>query len=184
MSQWFKKHWGFWLLVLFLVAWTLFFVFIPPSIFIDNIGVHNTYLIAFLLAVFGGLSTLTGAPFFVSIATFGAGGANPLLLGIFGGLGIFLSDSIFFLIARRGVRVLEARSIPNIQKFSEKIAKLPPWIMYTFVLCYIGFTPFPNDLLMLALALAGIRYLHLAPVLMVGSFSIVTLTASLGHTLF
>lgn len=151
---------------------------------VNYIGVENTYLVSFLLAVFGGLSTVTGVSFFVSVATFASGGANPFLLGLFGGLGIFISDSIFFLVARYGVRILERKAKPISLWLISKMEKVSLNTILVGVYLYIGLTPLPNDLLMIALALMGMPFKRLAPVLMAGGITIVFLTAYFGEIIY
>src|SRR5262245_39905659 len=87
----------FFLVFVLLLTLALVIFFITPEQIVAYIGVKNTYLVAFLLAVFGGLSAITGVSFFLSVAAFASGGANPFLLALVGGLGIFISDSIFYL---------------------------------------------------------------------------------------
>jgi hypothetical protein len=178
-----KKYGIFALLILFLIAWMVLLAFIEPEEIVGRIGVENTYIIVFLAAVFGGLSTLTGTSFFLLIATFADGGSNPLLLGLSGGAGIFISDSLFFLIARHGAEILRTKA----KRFSETLVRFmrraPPWGVYGGVYVYLGFTPLPNDLLMIALALFGMSYRKLIPVLLAGSITIATLTAFGGQQL-
>ena len=151
---------------------------------VDYIGVENAYLISFLLAVFGGLSAVTGLSFFASVATFSSGGADPFLLALFGGLGVFLSDSIFFLAARYGVEILKKKAKPLSLWLVSKMEKFSLNMILIGVYVYIGFTPLPNDILMIALAFIGTPFKRLAPVLMAGSITIVFLTAYFGEIIF
>jgi len=183
MLKMLKKHALFVALVIFLISWTLFLLFIGPAEIVSFIGLENTYLAAFLIATLGGLSTLTGTSFFVAIATFAAGGASPLLLGLTGGLGIFISDSIFFLIARRGVKEFSEPS-GRISRFILKyMHKLPPWAVNIFIYLYLGLSPFPSDILMIVLAFTGMSYKRLAPLLLAAGLTIATVIALFGQTI-
>ena len=51
-------------LLTFLLVLVLILVFITPEEIVNYVGVRNTYLVSFLLAVFGGLSAATGLSFF------------------------------------------------------------------------------------------------------------------------
>ena len=184
MMKPFKKHALFIALIILLICWTVFLLFIDPAEIVSFIGLENTYLAAFLIAAFGGLSTITGTSFFIAIATFAAGGASPFLLGIFGGLGIFISDTIFFMVARRGVEEFSGSSGRISQFILKHIEKLPPSALYLFIYLYLGFSPLPNDILMIALAFTGMSYKRLALVLLAGDITIATMIAIFGKTVF
>ena len=184
MSPKFKKRALFIFLVTLLIGWTIFLLFMDPREIVAFIGLENTYLAAFLIATLGGLSTLTGTSFFVAIATFSAGGSSPLLLGLFGGLGIFLSDSIFFLIAHHGVQQFSEPS-GKISSFILKyMNKLPNWAVNILIYIYLGFSPLPSDILMVALAFTGMSYKRLAPFLLAGGITAALLIALLGRAIF
>lgn len=168
-------------IIALIAGWIALFFFISPEAVVDAIGVHNAYLVVFLLALIGGLSTLTGTSLFAVIATFAAGGALPLMLGICAGIGIFASDSIFFLLATRGSRSITQRKHDIRDMLAKHIQRLPPWALHGGVYLYVGLSPLPNDILMIALALARVRYRTIAPALFAASITIATLTAYLGE---
>lgn len=175
-------------MILFLIAF--FLVFVLTSVYINSkeivnyIGVENTYLVSFLMAVFGGLSTVTGISFFASVVTFVSGGANPFLIGFFGGLGIFISDTIFFFAVRYGVQVFKNKAKPVSSWLVSKMEKVSLSVILVGVYIYIGFTPLPNDILMIALAFIDMPFKRLAPVLIAGSITVVMLVAYFGEFFF
>jgi len=164
-----------------IAAWTALLFWVTPDKIVQYVGVENTYLVSFLIAAFGGLSFIGSAPFFASITTFAAGGAHPALLALCGGMGVFISDTAFFLLARRAISEFKGSAKPLTQWILRKIRDLPPWALLLFVYIYVGFLPLPNDALMVALAFTGLSYLRLVPVLLAGSFTIVYLAASIGQ---
>lgn len=168
------------LVLCFLVGLNVFFFFVSPEEIVKMVGIGNTYFVIFAISVLGGLSTVTGAALFTAIVTFSVGGADPLLLGLAGGSGIFISDSIFYFLIYHG-----RKSVPHSwEKFLERIeiwiAKYPPKAVLTCTYIYLSFTPLPNDILMAALVLGGYEYKKIAPVLALGSFTVALLTAYLG----
>lgn len=178
-----KKHYLLTGAILFIAVWAIILIFFSPEDIVEKIGVQNTYLVAFLLAAIGGLSTITGTSFFAAVATFASGGADPLLLGLIGGAGIFLSDSVFFFLAQQGVKVFNIDSqSPFRQKVIGLIGRVPDWLLGIFVFAYVGLSPLPNDILMIALALAKVRYRRIVLALIVGSITIVLITATLGES--
>ena len=119
---------------------------------------------------------------FTSIATFAGGGANIFLLGLLGGLGIFISDSIFYFIARLGITHVPKKWEASLKKMEEWMENFPDWAVLSIVYLYLSFTPFPTDLLMIALAASGYKYKKIVWVLFAGSLTIALFTAYLGET--
>lgn len=175
-----KKHYLIALAVAIIALWAIALIFVSPEEVIDKIGVRNSYLIVFLLAVIGGLSTITGTSFFATVATFANGGADPLLLGLIGGIGIFLSDSVFFFLAQQGAKVLKEKENSFRSKLLKSIEKIPHWFVGIFVFLYVGFSPLPNDILMIALAIGKVRYSKIALPILFGSITIASITAFIG----
>lgn len=177
-----KRHKVFSFVVVVLVAFNILFFYFSPQEIVDAIGVTNSYLVTFLIAAIGGVSTLTGAALYASIATFAAGGADPLLLGLSGGVGIFISNSVFFLLAFYGRRSLSGHIHERLQRWTYWVeARVSRTTVRILSLVYLGASPFPDDVLMVALAAAGYRYRDVAPLLFVGGFSIALITAYLGQ---
>ena len=180
--RWAERHKILVAVVLLLIAFNAVFFYVTPDEIVEYIGVHNSYSIAFLIAAIGGVSTLTGATLFATIITFAAGGADPLMLGVAAGIGIFISNSVFFLLAMYG-----RKSVPRV--WHERLLRIEGWVkrrisskkalMLAYV--YLGFTPFPDDILMFALVLSGYSYKRVAPVLLAGGVSLATLVAHLGN---
>ena len=174
----------FFTIVSLFILFNLIFFFVGPEKIVQFVGVENTYLLIFLIATIGGLSTFTGAFLFGSIATFAAGGAVPILLGIFGGLGIFVSDSIFYFLAFYGKKAIPEKWDSEIKKIEYWVEKRPSWLVLFLIYIYIGFTPLPNDVLMIILAISGYTYKKIVITLLLGSLTIATITACFGSVWF
>lgn len=172
-----KKYFTLGAILVFLIFVTALFLYIEPDELVGWIGVKNTYLVAFLIAAAGGISMFTSATFFTVIATFAAGGANTILLGIAGGLGIFISDSIFFYLAAIGREALSEKWQSRVEAIAKRAEAYPLWLILLCVYLYLGFSPLPNDILMIALVAAGFRYRTVAPVILAGSITIATMVA-------
>lgn len=150
-----RNHYIFFFTVLVVFVWSLLLYFVSPAEIIDKIGVHNSYLIAFLLALFGGVSSITTVPYLAALATFAAGGLNIFILTLISVPALTVGDAIFFYLGMRGRKFLYYR--PDMKKKIKKITRWvgthPKWIVPFFVFVYSGFTPFPVDILAIALAL-------------------------------
>lgn len=168
-------------ILLLLAAITLTLFFISPTKIVEYVGVENSYIVVFIMAAVGGLSTLTGTSFFTAIATFSTGGSDPLLLGLFGGLGIFISDTVFFHLAQYGKESIPEKWNTKINRFAAWTKRVPAWVSLLAIYIYLGFTPLPNDLLMIALVVAGFSYKKIFLVLLAGSITIATLVAYLAR---
>lgn len=174
------------LIIVVLAGWALFFHYYPVEEIVNDIGVQNTYLAAFILAAIGGFSSLTGTSLYAALIALSKGGMNPLALGIIAGLGLFLSDSVFYFIATRmrafvsGITTKWERLFRNIWKW---VHRTPDWIVYLSVFAYAAFAPLPNDIVLVALALSNYSYRKFAIFLLAGDVTISVLLTVFGESL-
>ena len=177
-----KRYSIFFLVISVLLGVYLLFSHIDSKIVVEMVGAENVYLVIFLIAAVGGVSTFGSTAFFTTMLAFSAGGeASPLLLGLAGGFGIFLSDSIFFHLALYGRKSIPKEWKTKVNAFATKARKTSDWIVLPSVYAYLGLSPLPNDLLMVVLVLAKYTYLRIAPVLLLASITLATLTAYAGN---
>lgn len=178
---WLRQHGIFIAVLLFVVAVNALYLFVPPEEIVGAVGVTNSYVVAFLIAAIGGVSSLTGVAFYSTLATFGAGGSNPLLLALIGGVGIFISDSIFFFLAYHGHKSIPERWRRAVDRAFSWVRTHPRRLVLILSYFYLGFVPLPSDLLMLVLVLAGYRYREVAPVLLAAGVTLAFIAASVGY---
>lgn len=149
------------ILILLLVAWTVFIVLVPPAEIVERLGLENGYAVVFLLAVFSGLSTFIPLPYYLVVATFGAGGLNPVLLGLAAGSGVILGDSASYLIGYHSRAILPTRLQRIFEKVSSWSAGGRPWLVPATLFLYGAAVPFPNDLIVIPLGLVRYSYWRL-----------------------
>lgn len=162
------------IVVLVLVGWAVFFYFVSPELIIDKIGIKNTYLAAFILSSVAGFSSITGTSVYATLAAFAHGGANPLILGTVSGLGLFLSDSLFYFLASYGHTMITktmAKWDTAFKKMRRWTRIAPDWLVFTVVYLYSAFAPVPNDLLLVVLVVSGYSYRQFAPYLLLGDLT-------------
>lgn len=163
-----------------LAAWAIFFHFYPVEELVNDIGIQNTYFVAFMLSVIGGFSSITGTSVYAALVALAHGGVNPLILGIVGGLGLFVSDSIFYIVAvklRSIITHITSKWDRMFRKIWRLMYKLPPYAVYIGVFLYAAFSPLPNDIMLAVLALSNYKYRQFAPFLFLGDMGIaLTLT--------
>jgi hypothetical protein len=183
MKEWIQNHKGVVLLVAVLLSLNLVFFFVSPDQIVQYIGVNNTYLTIFLISSIGGINSITGGVLYASIATFAAGGASAWLLGLSGGVGIAIGDSLVFYLFRYTSKTLSAHWQEKVNKVNKKIERFPQYVRLSLVYLYLGFSPFPNDILMFALAVLKFRFVQVFPFILAGAITTATLTAFLGERL-
>lgn len=167
-----------WVLISLIILWSIFLFFIDIDELIAHIGIENTYLILFLVAAVSGTSFLTSASFYAVFLSYAQADLHPLALGIIGGLGMSIGDSIFFLISKRAGDVMSLSKNRTYRKIFAYISRLPHWGVYLFTYLYASFSPFPNDLLMVALGVLRFRYSRIIPIIIIGNITLLTLVAA------
>lgn len=154
--------------------------YVSPETIVAWIGVENTYLTVFLIAALGGLSSVTSGVLYASLVIFAAAGALPWLLGLVGGVGIAIGDSLIFLLLRYGYRSAPTQWRERVIGWRTTLDRLPRSLQYLLGYLVLGFSPLPNDIVMLFLVMLGYQYRYVAPLLLLSGITIATLTASLG----
>ncbi|MDP2684599.1 MAG: hypothetical protein Q8P20_06155 [bacterium] len=149
---------GFFILAIFIVALIVILHFISPQEIVNKIGVRNGYLLVFLISFFGGFSAGGSISFISVLITLAVGGLNPVFLGLISGTSLAIGDVIMFYAGSKGRELIKNKWDQRFEKITE-IFKSKKWlykIIPIIVYLYIGFTPLPNDLMILFLA--AIRY--------------------------
>ncbi|MCF7799042.1 hypothetical protein K9M74_04000 [Candidatus Woesearchaeota archaeon] len=167
----------FFAVLLFLILWSLLLYFIGPQRIVSLIGAQNIYLVLFIIGTVGGVSTLTSATFYTSLTAFALGGANPFLLGIAGGLGITIGDSLFYYLGKKGQESLATKARRITLKFSNWLNQQPSWVVPVVTFVYAGLTPLPNDILMVTLGVSRYKYTFLILPLILGNILLSLLVA-------
>lgn len=137
----------------FIIISLYLFFFSSPEYIVSFIGVQNAYMLIFILAFLGGLTTFSGIPYHLVLVTLATGGLNPLLLGFSAAIGVMLGDSTSYYVGYRGGVI-----IPHgVQKFFQQwyvyIAKYPK-LLPLFCLVYGSLVPFSNDFITISAGIA------------------------------
>jgi uncharacterized membrane protein YdjX (TVP38/TMEM64 family) len=97
--------------------------------------------------VFGEAATLTALSYYPTVITLAAGGLNPFLLGLIAGAGMTVGNSLYFYLGLKGRGIMSERLEKRAERLLEWINKRPRWLVQILIFLYVGFTPFPNNLL-------------------------------------
>jgi hypothetical protein len=178
-----KRHKSLYgILVIFFITALILYNF-PPDKIVKYIGIENSYLATFLIVAIGGLSSVTSGAFYAAVATFSAGGAIPWLLGLVGGVGIAIGDSIIFWLISYGVKDIRTSWKNKVEKIRSYVDRSPNYVVYGGLFIILGLTPIPNDLVLFALVVLGFEYFKILPILLVSGITITTIVAYLGKSL-
>ncbi|MFH1801488.1 MAG: hypothetical protein ABH804_01500 [archaeon] len=153
LKKYYKNVIFFFILILFLITLGTLVYFLGPEKMVSSIGVRNSYILAFVVSFFGGFSTWSSISFIATLITLAVGGLNPILLGIVAGTALAIGDGLILFISSKGRELVKGEWDEKINNFSKKIKKkwvrkIIPFVTYI----YMGFTPFPNDFILIFLA--------------------------------
>lgn len=168
-------------ILLFIVGWTILLYYYSPSEIVEWLGVTNSYLVAFLMAVFGAIASMTPVSTYPAIYTMASGGVSPLLLAPIAAIGLTVGDMIFVYF---GLSAREALS-EKFQNFVERVLRWlnekPTLFIQVFVFVWVGILPIANNLITAPLAMTGFPIKKLLPPLMLGNLVFPIMAASLGY---
>ncbi|MBD3313662.1 hypothetical protein GF345_04430 [Candidatus Woesearchaeota archaeon] len=166
-----RRYSTFFAMLAFIIIWTVLVFAVGPRNLVEMMGVHQTYLVVFFLAIFGALSSLTTVSIYPAIGTFAAGGTNPLILGIVSGIGLTIGDSFFFFFGKEARVFFSRKNKQRLRRFIKRVEKRR-WLIPIVTYIYVAFTPFPNNVLIGALAVTGYRFRKLLPPLLLGDLTL------------
>jgi uncharacterized membrane protein YdjX (TVP38/TMEM64 family) len=178
------NHKSFWILIglsLTVLFWSVLLHLVTPNEIVSKIGVENGYIVMFLVALIGGSSTFSSVSYIATVLTLAVGGLNPLWLALVSGVGLSMSDTIFFLIGRHSHEFITA---PRLHLFIDKIAlwlsRRSRYTIGSFIYLYTAFTPLPTDFVTVILGLARQPYMLVILPLILGDFTYAYILATFG----
>ncbi len=150
-----KKHLGLIAISILVFSWIGLLFFISPEEIVRIIGVEGGYLFLFLTA-FLGVSGFASAPFYMALVTLaGTGEFNVFLLAMTIAPARAFGDSIFFFL---GYKITSDLTNKRLRNFSVWINEKPTWSIPFFAYIYTAMTPFPQDVLMIALGMGKVKF--------------------------
>ncbi|MHB1316783.1 MAG: DedA family protein [Minisyncoccota bacterium] len=138
--------------IIFFLSFSIIFYIVTPEGIISFIGVENAYLLMFILALIGGLSTFSGVPYHVVLVALAVGGVNIFLLGAITAIGVMVGDSTSYYIGYKGGGLLPEKAqifLGRLRDIKNKYPKLLPVIF----LFYGSFLPFSNDVVVIPMGI-------------------------------
>lgn len=154
-----KKLFFFITFLFLLLSFIIFTIQFGPEYIVELIGVNNTYLIIFIIAVIGGVSAITSTSFYTLFFAFLLGGADPFYLSLLGGIGLTIGDSVFFYFGYKSRELVEkTKYISYIRKSSSWLKMHKKEFIFLVTYVYVAFTPFPKDILSSILGLSNFSF--------------------------
>lgn len=176
MKNFNKKNFLKILPVLVFLTFSITFHYFSPDYIVNWIGEENSYLLIFVLALIGGLSTFSGVPYHVFLVGLALGGLNPYILGLVTATGVMLGDTTSYFLGYYG-RVLIT---PGIESSLEKILHLEekhPALLPIIFLIYGSALPFSNDIVTIPSGLIRYPFFKVMIPLAIGNLIFNTLLA-------
>lgn len=180
MNKIYIKKILFFILVLSILIGVIYLAKSTDAVFfIKSVGEQNLYLALFIISIFGGLSAGGSITFISSIAFLASAGFHPLIVALVSAAGIIIGDFALFFIAKKFRNLLYGKINKNIN-FIEKKLKEKKWsksLIYFFSYVYMGITPFPNDILLISLALLKYPMKIIIPIIIFGDITFTIILA-------
>lgn len=145
-----------------------FFFYITPTELISFIGLKNAYILMYVIALLGGMTTFNTIPYIPLLLLLASTGVNPLMLGLASGFGVISGDAFSYFIGRQGATVIPRKLhalFSIIKRFAERHPKLFPFIC----LLYGAVCPFSNDFISIPAGMARISYVRVMIPLAIGN---------------
>ncbi|MBU2612130.1 MAG: hypothetical protein KKB62_00225 [Nanoarchaeota archaeon] len=138
-----------------LTGWILLFKYVNPQLLVAKIGATNGYLVLLLIGAIGGASIFTGPSYFVAVTTLALVGLNPFLLGLCGGIGVTIGDTIIFLMGIGAGKKAPGKIHEKLEKMKKFTEKKPKWFVNLVLFLYVGLTPLPNEVATISMGMIG-----------------------------
>ncbi len=161
-----KKHIDLIAIFVIIFLWIGLLFFISPEEIVEIIGVERGYLFLFLTA-FLGVSGFASTPFYMALVTLaGTGEFNVFLLALTIAPARAFGDSIFFFL---GYKIRSDLTNKRLRNFSAWINEKPTWSIPFFAYIYTAMTPFPQDILMVALGVGKVKFRYAFAAVLLGN---------------
>jgi membrane protein YqaA with SNARE-associated domain len=141
------------LLLLFFISFSFLFYYYSPEKIINFIGVENAYILMFILALVGGMTTFSGVPYHVILIMLASGGLNPFYIGLSSSFGVMLGDTTSYYVGYSGGHIVPKKIQNNLQKFCSYCLSHPRILPIAFLL-YGSLVPLSNDFIVISMGLA------------------------------
>lgn len=135
----------------------IFFFFLDANSIVDYIGLQNAYILMYVIATIGGMTTFNTIPYFSVILILASAGVNPILLGLSSAFGVMTGDSFSYLVGHQGASVIP-NGLRNLFTKIHELATRHPRSFPIVCLVYGCVSPLSNDFITIPAGMAKIPY--------------------------
>lgn len=150
------------------VGLSLLFVSIPSDTLIGYVGTENGYLLMYLIAFMGSITTFAGIPYPLFLINLVAGGFSPIFMGLVSAAGVSTADSFTFFATKKGGALLSEKLYHSFARIAVHIENHPA-ILTPGLMLYGVVSPLSNDFAVISLSLMQYRYIRVVLPLAVGN---------------
>ncbi len=140
-------------IVIFIVLSIFLYIYVSPEDVVSYVGVENAYLLMFIVAFIGGLTTFNVVPYYSLLFILSGGELNPFILGLSSGLGIVLGDSTTYFVGFQSGKIAPGKLQRFFDKVNQKMHKYPK-LFPVFCFVYGSLSPLSNDFITMSSGLA------------------------------
>ena len=167
-------------LTLLVVGWGVLFFLYNPAELAGMLGVTNSYLVAFFLAIIGAVGSLTSVSTYPAIFTMAAGGVNPVGLVAISAVGLTIGDFLFIYLGRSARAVLSDSTQQKAHKLLAWLYRRPVYFTQGFLFLWVGFSPLANNLLTAPMAVTNFPPRKMVIPILLGNVVLPTVAVTLG----
>lgn len=167
-----------WIIVLFIVSWSVLVYYYPPEEIVGWFGVHNIYIFIFLLAMIGGVSTFTSTTFYTALITIALVGVNTIWVAIFASIGLTFGDMLFYYLGTKSKQCIKGRYANHVLNLTKRIESIGDRAIMLLIFLY-SLTPLPSDIIAIALAIVEFPFKKMIVPLLVGNFTLIVILVEL-----
>ncbi len=167
-------------ILLFIVVWTVLLSIYSPQQIVDWLGMTNSYLVAFFLAVAGAIASITPFSTYPAVYTMASGGVNAFVLVPLVAIGMTAGDFIFIAFGLSARELLSEKILDKLERLLDWLESKPKFFVQAFIFVWVGFLPIANNLLTAPLAMTGFPIKKLTPPLVLGNMMLPALLALAG----
>lgn len=139
-------------------------------------GMAYGYIGAFVISFFGNLTIIFPVPYSVAIAALGAYGLDPILLGVFAGIGATIGEISSYLLGR-GMSMAQLE-----EKYGQRLKKVRQLVdEYGYLTVFIfAVTPLPDDMVMIPAGIIGLSLTKVIIASLIGKILLAIIIAYAG----
>ncbi len=175
-----KSMWPIWLIILFIIAWSVLLYYYPPETIVELLGVNNVYLFVFILAMIGGVSTFTSTTFYATLITIALGDISTVQVALFASIGLTLGDILFYYLGTKSRQCIRGRYAGHVLRLIRMMEHTGERVIMVLIFFY-SLTPLPSDIIAIALAIVGFPFRKMVVPLLVGNFTLIVILVELSQ---